>query len=231
MLFTPHAPDRSNYVGIFFFRLSFEKFFTGRCWVQIFVTCYSSDHKIIPNATPRVSLLFRSREGKGDPRHWNENQSLQALHESLSTIKTRRKNQPQTTNLFFLHPKTQPNKRIEKDPFPSKQTKTVVPDQTMKKTYLKWLWIFSLSFFFVWKHCQCYVHISMNSFVIRGEEHFGFHFGFLKICKFMNDAIIFFFPKIMSWFAYSNPKKGALVMERRGLWKRKCRSRTWNYIP
>ena len=132
---------------------------------------------------------------------------------------------------FFLHPKTQPNKRIEKDPFPSKQTKTVVPDQTMKKTYLKWLWIFSLSFFFVWKHCQCYVHISMNSFVIRGEEHFGFHFGFLKICKFMNDAIIFFFPKIMSWFAYSNPKKGALVMERRGLWKRKCRSRTWNYIP
>lgn len=151
--------------------------------------------------------------------------------ESLSTIKTRRKKSTTNYESLFLHPKTQPNKRIEKDPFPSKQTKMVVPDQTMKETYLKWRGIFSLSFFFFWKHCQCYVHISMNSFVIRGEEHSQFHFGFLKICKFMNDAIIFFFPKMMSWFAYSNPEKGALVMDRRGLWKRKCRSRTWNYIP
>jgi len=219
---------------VFFLSTVIWKILYRRCWVQIFLTCYRSDHKIIPNATPRVSLLFRSREGKRDPGHWNEIQSLRALHESLSTIKTRRKKS--TTNyesllrISFLHPKTQPNKRIEKDPFPSKQTKMVVPDQTMKETYLKWLGIFSLSLFF-WKHCQCYVHISMNSFVIRGEEHSQFHFGFLKICKFMNDAIIFFFPKIMSSFAYSNPEKGALVMDRRGLWKRKCRSRTWNYIP
>lgn len=151
--------------------------------------------------------------------------------ESLSTIKTRRKKSTTNYESLFLHPKTQPNKRIEKDPFPSKQTKMVVPDQTMKETYLKWRGIFSLSLFFFWKHCQCYVHISMNSFVIRGEEHSQFHFGFLKICKFMNDAIIFFFSKMMSWFAYSNPEKGALVMDRRGLRKRKCRSRTWNYIP
>lgn len=68
--------------------------------------------------------------------------------ESLSTIKTRRKKSTTNYESLFLHPKTQPNKRIEKDPFPSKQTKMVVPDQTMKETYLKWRGIFSLSLFF-----------------------------------------------------------------------------------